>query len=63
MLMSVPECLIIRQLVFELVVLVVIGSFELADLLLKQEDLICVVLLEGLDFNVLLVAVLLLGVL
>lgn len=60
--MAIPECLIIGKLVFELVVLIVVGGFEFADLLLKQEDLIGIILLEGFDLNVLLVAVFLLGV-
>ena len=63
LLVAVPEGLVVGELVFELVVLVVVGSFELADLLLEQEDLVGIVLLERLDLHVLLVAVLLLGVL
>lgn len=63
LLMAIPECLIVCELIFELVVLVIVGCFELADFLLQQEDLVGIILLEGLYFYVLLVAVLLLGVL
>lgn len=63
LLVAIPECLIVCELVFKLVVLVIVGCFEFADFLLQQKDLIGIILLESLDFNVFFVAVLLLGVL
>lgn len=63
LLVAIPECLIVCELVFKLVVLVIVGCFEFADFLLQQKDLIGIIFLESLDFNVFFVAVLLLGVL
>lgn len=37
--MSVPQIFVLSQLIFELIVLVIIGSFEFVDLIFKEQDL------------------------
>ena len=45
LLITVTQGLVVRQLILELAVLVVVGTLQLANLVLQQQDLIRVVLL------------------
>ena len=60
--MSLPEVFIGSKLVLKLAVFVVISSLKFANLILKQQDLVSIVLLEGLNFNSLFADVLFAGI-